>query len=136
MRRSCARQADPAVTDTAFAMLEDEFSIGASHHGLVMQAMASSVQEQMEDYAEGRLPGRIARKVARQMFHGLDCLHKAGVGHGGEDARYKLNIQTEAGWLTSKSGAKIFTPEICFLRLLNANPPLKNNSFRSLGNLE
>lgn len=54
MRRFCAGRGDPAVSNTeALAMLEDDFSIETSHHGLVMQVMASSVQERMGDYDEG-----------------------------------------------------------------------------------
>lgn len=55
-----------------------------NHECLVLELLGPSVSDVMDDrFVDNRLPGELAKKVARQTLLGLDYLHQHGIGHGG-----------------------------------------------------
>lgn len=54
------------------------------HSCLVLEMLGSSVSDLVEErFADGRLPGHIAKSVARQALMGLEGLHRRKIAHGG-----------------------------------------------------
>lgn len=55
-----------------------------THECLVLELLGPSVSDVVDDrFVDNRLPGELAKKVARQALLGLDYLHQNGIGHGG-----------------------------------------------------
>ena len=56
-----------------------------THHCLVLEMLGPSVSDWLDARCrDERLPGRLARSIAKQALLGLDVLHQQGIGHGGE----------------------------------------------------
>lgn len=74
----------------------DHFDIqgpNGTHPCLVLEMLGPSGADLVEGrFADGRLPGSLAKGVARQAMMGLDSLHRRGIAHGG---------QSFSSWLTS-----------------------------------
>lgn len=49
------------------------------HECLVLEFLGPTVVDTVE-----RLPGKVAKSVAKQALSGLDALHRQGIGHGGK----------------------------------------------------
>ncbi|KJX98771.1 protein kinase [Zymoseptoria brevis] len=66
--------------------LLDDFSLtgpNGVHHCLVLDIVGTSVQDVVENrFNMTRLPGRLARQIAKQVVRGVNCLHDHGIGHG------------------------------------------------------
>lgn len=55
------------------------------HPCLVLEMLGPSVSDLVEErFADGRLPGSLAKGVARQAMMGLDALHRREIAHGGQ----------------------------------------------------
>jgi serine/threonine-protein kinase SRPK3 len=55
-----------------------------SHHCFALDMMGPSVPDVLErKFGDQRLPGRLAKSIARQALLGLDYLHQQGIAHGG-----------------------------------------------------
>ena len=64
--------------------LHDDFNLGTSHKGLVLDVMGADVQSRAGAEYGRRLTKKTARSIACQVALGLDYLWKCGVAHGGE----------------------------------------------------
>lgn len=54
------------------------------HDCIVLEILGSSIQDLVETRFDcERLPGKIAKRAAKQALDGLDYLHKSKIGHGG-----------------------------------------------------
>lgn len=71
---------------TVVTLLND-FDINQLYSCLVMNISGSSVRQRAESYDTGRIPGRLAKNIARQVFQGIHFLQNSGVGHGGKSCR-------------------------------------------------
>lgn len=61
-----------------------------THKCLVLELLGPSVPDTIDTYfPDGRLPGKLAKGIARQALLGLDTLHQHNIGHGGS---YHTNI--------------------------------------------
>lgn len=54
------------------------------HKCLVLELLGPSVPDMVEHYSDYRLPGGIAKAIAKQAVSGLDALHQQEIAHGGE----------------------------------------------------
>jgi serine/threonine-protein kinase SRPK3 len=65
----------------------DNFQLSGpnGNHGcIVLELLGPSIRDLLEFRFDGeRLPGKIAKSVAKQTHLGLDYLHKRNIGHGG-----------------------------------------------------
>jgi hypothetical protein len=68
----------------AVVHLLDDFNLGTSHKGLVLDVMGTDVQSRADAQHGHRLTRKTAGSVARQVALGLDYLWKCSVAHGGE----------------------------------------------------
>lgn len=62
-----------------------------THTCLVLEILGLSVKECAEHFEDGRLPGHVAKRAARQALLGLQCMHAKGVAHGGKRLRAPQN---------------------------------------------
>lgn len=54
------------------------------HHCLVLELLGPSVPDFIDAcFPDGRLPGKLAKDIAKQVVSGLDFLHREDIGHGG-----------------------------------------------------
>jgi serine/threonine-protein kinase SRPK3 len=54
------------------------------HECIVLELLGPSIRDLLESCFGGeRLPGKVAKSVAKQTLLGLDYLHKRKIGHGG-----------------------------------------------------
>lgn len=67
--------------------LLDNFKLNSPngcHQCLVYEILGSNVPDTIEEhFPSGRLPGKLAKAIAKQSLLGLDALHQIGIGHGG-----------------------------------------------------
>lgn len=69
-----------------------------THNCLITELTGPSVQGLISEASEHRrLPGNAAKRFAKQVLLGLDCLHKQGTAHGGE----RQNLSTMNTSLTN-----------------------------------
>ena len=54
------------------------------HKCFVLELLGPSVSDMVERYSDNRLPGGIAKAIAKQALSGLDTLHQQRIAHGGE----------------------------------------------------
>lgn len=66
----------------------DNFTLNGpngTHQCMVLELLGPSISDVLDvRFADNRLPGALAKKVARQTLLGLDYLHQHGIGHGGK----------------------------------------------------
>ncbi|KAL4912910.1 kinase-like domain-containing protein [Aspergillus aurantiobrunneus] len=66
--------------------LLDDFDLvgpNGTHKCLVFEFLGPSIPETIDvHYPDGRLPGRLAKTIAKQALVGLDSLHQHNIGHG------------------------------------------------------
>ncbi|GAW26955.1 putative CMGC SRPK protein kinase [Rosellinia necatrix] len=64
----------------------DNFTLNGpngTHQCMVLERLGPSISDVLDvRFADNRLPGALAKKVARQTLLGLDYLHQHGIGHG------------------------------------------------------
>lgn len=68
-------------------MLDDFDLIGpnGSHKCLVYELLGPNIPDTIDaHFPEGRLPGKLAKVIAKQCLIGLDSLHQQNIGHGGK----------------------------------------------------
>jgi serine/threonine-protein kinase SRPK3 len=68
-------------------LLEDFSHVGpnGTHTCLVFELLGPSVSTVTEElFADGRLPGVLARRVCKELLLAVDFLHEQGIGHGGK----------------------------------------------------
>jgi serine/threonine-protein kinase SRPK3 len=69
------------------------------HTCLVLELLGPNVPTTIDSqFADGRLPVRIAQKVAKQVLLGLAYLHSNGVGHGGAFSPNVITCTAEKCW--------------------------------------
>lgn len=65
----------------------DDFTLegpNGTHKCMVFEVLGPSVSETADGrFSDGRLPGKLAKAIAKQALVGLDSLHHQGIGHGG-----------------------------------------------------
>lgn len=65
----------------------DEFDLkgpNGSHKCLVYELLGPNIPDIIDaHFPEGRLPGKLAKVIAKQRLIGLDSLHQRNIGHGG-----------------------------------------------------
>lgn len=65
----------------------DDFDLegpNGTHHCLILEPLGSSVPDTIDArFPDGRLPGNLAKAIAKQVLSGLDLLHHQIIGHGG-----------------------------------------------------
>jgi serine/threonine protein kinase len=68
--------------------LLDDFDIkgtNGSHKCLVYELLGPNVPDTIDtQFPRGRLPGKLAKVIAKQSLIGLDSLHQRKIGHGGK----------------------------------------------------
>ena len=63
-----------------------------THDCLVLELLGPSVPDLLDAHFRGeRLPGKLAKKIAKQVLLGLDYLHQQKIGHGGGLAFLRLS---------------------------------------------
>jgi serine/threonine protein kinase len=66
----------------------DDFDLNGpngSHKCLVYELLGPNVPDTIDaHFPDGRLPGKLAKVLAKQCLIGLDSLHQQEVGHGGK----------------------------------------------------
>lgn len=68
-----------------------------SHDCLVLELLGPSVSNLLEEHFHGeRLPGKLAKSIARQALLGLDLLHQQRIGHGGKLVSARLPIDFDS----------------------------------------
>ena len=55
-----------------------------THKCFALELLGPSVPDMAERYRDYRLPGGIAKAIAKQALSGLDALHQEKIAHGGE----------------------------------------------------
>lgn len=67
--------------------LLDDFELtgpNGSHQCLVYELLGPNISDVSDAYyLNGRLPGRLAKSIAKQSLAGLNDLHQRNIGHGG-----------------------------------------------------
>lgn len=62
------------------------------HKCLVYELLGPNIPDTINThFTSGRLPGRLAKAIAKQVLIGLDGLHQGGIGHGGKSSSYPEN---------------------------------------------
>ena len=68
----------------------DHFDVdgpNGTHRCLVLELLGPSIPDVRETrFRDGRLPGHVAKAVAKQALLGLDILHDQEIAHGGESS--------------------------------------------------
>lgn len=54
------------------------------HECVVYELLGPNVQDTIDTHFHGRLPGKLAKSIAKQSLVGLDHIHQHGIGHGGK----------------------------------------------------
>lgn len=108
------------------AKLLDSFDITASHSGLILQGTGSSVQARMEDYIDGRLPRKVARNVARQVFQGSIACTSEELATA-VSRLYFLSDFNNSRLADDITLTKTFILGTCSLRLLSSRSRLRNS---------
>ncbi|PGH01513.1 hypothetical protein GX51_05200 [Blastomyces parvus] len=71
----------------------DDFDLkgpNGSHKCLVYELLGSNIPDTIDaHFADGRLPGKLAKVIAKQCLIGLDDLHQQKIGHGGKSLSWK-----------------------------------------------
>ena len=66
----------------------DDFNLegpNGTHRCLVFELLGPSVPDAIDArFPDGRLPGKLAKAIAKQVVSGLEFLHREKIGHGGE----------------------------------------------------
>lgn len=69
------------------AYLLDDFDLkgpNGSHKCSVYELLGPNIPDTIDaHFPSGRLPGALAKAIAKQCLIGLDVLHQQGIGHGG-----------------------------------------------------
>ncbi|CAG8374603.1 unnamed protein product [Penicillium salamii] len=52
------------------------------HECVVYELLGPNVQDTIDTHFHGRLPGKVAKAIAKQSLIGLDHIHQHGIGHG------------------------------------------------------
>lgn len=64
----------------------DDFDLNSPnglHKCLVYELLGPSISDARDAHSSGRLPGKLAKAIAKQILLGLDTLHQHNIGHGG-----------------------------------------------------
>lgn len=65
----------------------DDFNLegpNGTHRCLVFELLGPSVPDMVyAHFPDGRLPGKLAKAIAKQVVSGLEFLHQEKIGHGG-----------------------------------------------------
>lgn len=80
----------------AVQMLDDFDLVGPNgvHKCIVYELLGPNVPDVIDaHFPGGRLPGRLAKVIAKQSLIGLDGLHQHNIGHGGNACFLKTNSQ-------------------------------------------
>lgn len=67
-------------------MINDSYLEGpnGTHHCLVFELLGRSVPNMIDThFSDGRLPGRLAKAIAKQVVSRPEFLHQEKIGHGG-----------------------------------------------------
>jgi serine/threonine-protein kinase SRPK3 len=71
----------------------DDFDLNGpngSHKCLVYELLGPNVLGTIHaHFPDGRLPGKLAKGIAKQCLIGLDSLHQRKIGHGGKSLSWK-----------------------------------------------
>lgn len=66
----------------------DDFDLkgpNGSHKCLVYELLGPNIADTIDaHFPDGRLPGKLAKFIAKQSLIGLDRLHQFNIGHGGK----------------------------------------------------
>jgi serine/threonine protein kinase len=72
----------------------DEEGPNGIHKCLVLELLGPSVSDTIDArFSDGRLPGNIAKSIAKQALWGLDTLHQQKIGHGGKSFQSPLILE-------------------------------------------
>jgi len=64
-----------------------------THDCLVLELLGPSVPDLLEaHFQDERLPGKLAKSIAKQALLGLDLLHQQKIGHGGGLASIRFQL--------------------------------------------
>lgn len=70
----------------------DDFSLegpNGTHLCLVLELLGPSLPDTIDAcFSDGRLPGTLAKTIAKQVVSGVQFLHQEGIGHGGRSDLY------------------------------------------------
>lgn len=87
LRAIAAAQSDQPGYAHVMAM-QDHFQLDGPngiHNCLVLELLGPSVADLLDAYyCNERLPGKLARNIAKQALLGLCYLHEQGIGHAGK----------------------------------------------------
>lgn len=64
----------------------DDFDLNSPnglHKCLVYELLGLNISELTDAHFSGRLPGKLAKAIAKQVLLGLETLHQHNIGHGG-----------------------------------------------------
>lgn len=65
----------------------DNFNLegpNGTHHCLVFELLGPSVPDMIDErFSDGRLPGKLAKTIAKQAVSGVEFLHRENIAHGG-----------------------------------------------------
>ncbi|KAL4907061.1 hypothetical protein BDW74DRAFT_190048 [Aspergillus multicolor] len=86
MTRLASTNSDPSPGPRHVVRLLDDFAIegpNGTHACLVFELLGLTIPKTIDGhFPNGRLPGKLAKTVAKQALDGLDYLHQHGIGHG------------------------------------------------------
>ena len=75
--------------------LLDDFDLAGpngSHKCLVQEILGPNIPDVIDScFSDGRLPGRLAKTIAKQSLAGLNYLHQRNIGHGGKVTHFPEN---------------------------------------------
>lgn len=67
--------------------LLDDFELkspNGCHQCMIYELLGPNIPDTIDThFPSGRLPGKLAKAIAKQSLIGLDALHQKGIGHGG-----------------------------------------------------
>lgn len=82
------------------------------HQCLVFELLGPNVPDTIDaHFPSGRLPGKLAKAIAKQSLIGLDVLHRSGIGHGGMSPS-RNNLKNSHLW---KICIPAIWPSLCHL---------------------
>ena len=80
--------------------LLDNFDLkgpNGSHNCLVYELLGCNIPDTIDaHFPTGRLPGRLAKIIAKQSLIGLDGLHQMNIAHGGKSLHSPRNISNHS----------------------------------------
>lgn len=83
MKKLASKHSSPHVMH-----MLDNFNLkgpNGTHHCLVFELLGPSVADTIDArFSNGRLPGNLAKSIAKQVVSGVDFLHRQHIGHGGK----------------------------------------------------